>query len=125
MGVWIGPINISTSCCADDVLTLSDSQDKMQCLLNIAEHCGKMFKIRYGADKTKITISGPEIDRQYYSDVSPWTMDGQQVSVVEDNDHLGLVISGNQQTQKNIDPKIEKGHKSLFSLVGPAFSNAY
>ena len=63
-----------------------------------------------------------EIDRQYYCDVSPWTMDGQQVSVVEDNDHLGLVISGNKQIQKNIDLRIEKGRKSLFSLLGPAYS---
>lgn len=49
-------------------------------------------------------------------------MDGGQVSVVEDNDHLGLTISGSQQTEKNIDAKINKARKSLFSLLGPAFS---
>ena len=30
LGVWIGPINVSVLCCADDVLTMTDNQEKLQ-----------------------------------------------------------------------------------------------
>ena len=31
---------------------------------------------------------------QYYQDISPWTLGGGNISVVTDNHHLGLVVSG-------------------------------
>ena len=40
---------------------------------------------------------------QYYSDVAPWTMENAKVKVVENNDHLGQIISGYRQEAKNID----------------------
>ena len=49
-------------------------------------------------------------------------MDNSTVLVVEDNEHLGQVVSGKNQEQKNVDLKIDKGRKSLYSLLGPAFS---
>ena len=54
LGVWVGPINVSVSTCADDVLVMSDSQNKLQVLLDIASKCGKMYKIENEATKTKI-----------------------------------------------------------------------
>lgn len=71
LGVWLGPINVSLSTVTDDVLFMPESQNKLQVLLDIASQCGKMFKIEYGTTKTKITLTGPEIDRQYYQDVQP------------------------------------------------------
>ena len=49
-------------------------------------------------------------------------MDGAAVKVVENNDHLGQIVSGLCQEQKNIDERISKGRKSLFALLGPALS---
>ena len=49
-------------------------------------------------------------------------MEGCKVSVVDNNDHLGTIVSGSDQERKNIDANIKKGRKSLFSLLGPAFS---
>ena len=121
LGVWIGPINVGVSCCADDVLTMSDDQHKLQCLLNLAKHYGEMYQVNYGASKTKITITGSEVDRNYYHDISLWTMDGEKVNVVEDNEHLGQIISGERQIIKNIDLRITKSRNSLFSLLGPAY----
>lgn len=63
LGVWIGPVNSGVSACADDILCTTDSQSKLQALLDIANYCGKMYRTTYGASKTKITISGPECDR--------------------------------------------------------------
>ena len=122
LGVWIGPINSGVSGCADDVFLGSDDPVKLQSLIDIAAHYGSLYRIQYGASKTKITVSGPEIDIQYYSDTKPWSMDGQPIDVVENNDHLGQIVSGCKQEEKNIDLRIKKSQNSLFALLGPAFS---
>ena len=50
-------------------------------------------------------------------------MDGEKVLVSEDNEHLGLIVSGTDQESKNVDQRISKGRKALFSLLGPAFNS--
>jgi hypothetical protein len=57
---------------ADDVFLCSDNPVKLQALIDIAAHYGSLYRIQYGASKTKITVSGPEIDFQYYKDTKPW-----------------------------------------------------
>ena len=101
---------------------MSDKQTKLQSLLDIASHYGKMYKVEYGASKTKITIVGSKIDTKYYQDVSPWKMEDEIVKVVEDNDHLGQIVSGQNQELKNVDLRLLKGRKSLFALLGSGFS---
>ncbi len=44
------------------------------------------------------------------------------VDVVEENDHLGQIISGKNQIEKNIDERLKKGRNSLFSLLGAGFA---
>ena len=122
LGVWIGPVNSGVSGCADDVFLCSDDPVKLQSLIDIASHYGSLYRIQYGASKTKITVSGPEIDRKYYCDTKPWSMDGQPIDVVENNDHLGQIVSGSKQEEKNIELRIKKSQNSLFALLGPAFS---
>ena len=60
---------------------------------------------------------------KYYMDTKPWNMDNLPVSVREDNDHLGLTISGIREEEKNVDLKIQKARGALFGLLGPAFSH--
>jgi hypothetical protein len=122
LGVWIGPVNVSGTGVADDLYLTSDSQSKLQAQLDIAAHYGERYKITYGASKTKITVVGSQIDMTYFSDTTPWIMDGDRVKVVENNDHLGQIVSGLKQEEKNIDQSISKGRKSLFGLLGAAFS---
>ena len=81
-----------------------------------------MYKVSFGADKTKITIVGSKSDMSYYSDVSPWVLDGVKVKVRLDNEHLGQIVSGLEQEQKNIDLRIQKARNNIFGLLGPAFS---
>ena len=107
---------------ADDVYLMSDKQTKLQAQLDIAAHYGKMYRIKYGAAKTKVTVVGSEIDQKYFSDVKPWNMDNDVVQVVEDNEHLGQIVSGRNQEDKNIDLRLEKGRKNLYSLLGSGFS---
>ena len=74
---------------------------KLQSLLDIAEYYGLMYEVKYGASKTKITIVGSEIDRRYFTEVSPWHLNGQKVSIETDNEHLGQIVSGVEQERKN------------------------
>ena len=122
LGVWMGPINVSVTGIADDIYLIASSQSGLQGLIRIAEHYGTRYKIKYGADKTKITVVGSDIDMKYFQDTTPWTMGGENVKVVENNDHLGQVISGYRQEAKNIDLRIQKGRSNLYSLLGPAFA---
>ena len=122
LGVWIASVNTVITGVADDDFLMSDDPTKLQGLIEIAEHYGNRYRITYGASKTKITVSGPEIDRIYYRDTTPWRMGGSIIKVVEDNEHLGQVISGLNQIEKNVDLRLKKGRGSLFSLLGPAFS---
>ena len=83
---------------------------------------GYLYRIQYGASKTKITVSGSDIDINYYKDTKPWRMDGQIIDVVDNNEHLGQIVSGSRQEEKNVDLRIKKARNSLFALLGPAFS---
>ena len=121
LGVWIGPINVSQSACADDEYLLTDSQTKLQAMLGIAEFYGKKYDVTYGASKTKITVIGSEIDMKYYAELTPWRLNGMQVTVSSDNEHLGQIVSGHDQEEKNVEMRINKARSCLFSLLGPAF----
>jgi hypothetical protein len=107
---------------ADDVYLMSDKQSELQSMLDIAAHYGRMYRIEYGASKTKITVVGSEIDCNYYTDISPWKMNDEVVKVVEDNEHLGQVVSGQNQAEKNIDLRVVKSRKCLFGLLGAGFA---
>ena len=87
---------------------MSDNQHKLQELMNISAKYGKMYRITYGASKTKITIIGSEVDNSYFSDISPWIMDNETVEIVENNEHLGQIVSNVKQTIKNVDRRTEK-----------------
>ena len=70
----------------------------------------------------EVTVTGSDIDMRYYQDIQPWAMDGETLKVETDNDHLGQIISGQNQYQKNIDLRLNKARKCLFSLLGPCFA---
>ena len=99
---------------------MSDKQSKLQEQLNIASFYGKMFRVKYGADKTKVTVVGSDIDRGYYSDVKPWKMDSHVVSVTSDNEHLGQIESGVSQEVKNVNSRLQKGRRNLVQSSDPA-----
>ena len=46
----------------------------------------------------------------------------QKISVTENNEHLGQIVSGIDQISKNIDQSLKKGRSSIFGLLGPAFA---
>ena len=122
LGFKIGPITVSVVCCADDAYLLSGRPSGLQGLINIIQHYARRYRVIFNASKTKIVVTGSKVDMQYYQDISPWTLGGGTVAVVTDNHHLGLVVSGMDEEQKNVDNNIDECRKSLFGLLGPALS---
>ena len=58
----------------------------------------------------------------YYKQTSPWTLNGEKVEVVDNNEHLGLIVAGIDEEERNVDENISKCRASLFALLGAAFA---
>ena len=43
----------------------------------------------------------------YYKDINMWSLDGKPLTVSDDNDHLGLIVSGLDEEIKNVDKNID------------------
>ena len=122
LGFQIGPLCITAVCVADDTYVLSSSPRGLQSALDIVSHYGKRYQVNFNADKTKIVVTGSRIDMKYFEETSPWKLNGETISVVDKNEHLGLLVSGADEEMKNVDQNIQKCRKSLFGLLGPAYA---
>ena len=65
----------------------------LQGLINIIGHYGKRYRLVFGADKTKVTITGSKHGILYYQDINNWSLYGDKLEVSENSEHLGLVVS--------------------------------
>ena len=122
LGFWIGPICVTCICVADDTYILSGDSRQLQAIIDIVGHYGHRYQVTFGADKTKVTVTGSKIDMSYYRDIQMWSLAGDTLPVTEDNDHLGLIVSGLDEEQKNIDKNIDAAWKTLFGLLGNIFA---
>ena len=71
----------------------------------------------FGAGKTKVTVTGSRTDMSYYRDINIWSLNGEKLKVTEDNEHLGLIVSGTNEEIKNTDKNINSARKILFNLL--------
>ena len=81
LGFFIGPICVSVVCIADDTYVLSGDPRSLQGLIDIIGHYGRRYRLIFGADKTKVTVTGSKHDMQYYQDVNIWTLYGEKLTV--------------------------------------------
>ena len=114
LGFYIGPICITAVSVADDTYLLSGSPRGLQGALDIINFFGKRYRIVFNADKTKLIVTGSKHDMEYYRDVNIWKLNDERIEVAIDNEHLGLVVSGLNEEEKNIDVNIQQCGKSLF-----------
>ena len=66
LGFHIGPVIVTVVCCADDSYLLSDRPSGLQGSLNIVEHYAGRYRVIFNASKTKIVVTGSQVDMQYY-----------------------------------------------------------
>ena len=90
---------------ADDTYILSDQPRNLQALIDIVGHYGRRYRLVFGADKTKITVTGSKHDMEYYQSINIWTLYDKNLTVEENNDHLGLIVSGIDEESKNVHKK--------------------
>ena len=83
-------------------------------LFDIFGHYRRRYRLTFGPEKTEVTVTGSKVDMNYYKDISLWTLNGQSLTVSEDNNHLGLVVSGIDEEIKNVDKNIIAARKALF-----------
>ena len=117
LGYWIGPICLSCVCLCDDTYVLSEDPRKLQGLVDIVAHYGNRYRVVFGAGKTKVTVTGSRTDMSYYRDINIWSLNGEKLNVTEDNEHLGLIVSGTNEEIKNTDKNINSARKILFNLL--------
>ena len=122
IGYDIGPIRVGAECCADDLYVQTDTQSGLQAAIKIVSHYAQRYRVMFNATKTKIVVTGSRQDMDYYKNIRPWSLQGETVEVVTDNEHLGLIVSGTNEELKNCDANISNCRKSLFGLLGPALS---
>ena len=91
-------------------------------MINIVGHYGRRYRLIFGASKTKVTVTGSKHDMKYYEDIKMWSLYGAKLTISEDNDHLGLIVSGVNEEIKNVDKNITSARDSLFSFLGNIFS---
>ena len=104
---------------------LSSDPRSLQSIIDIIGHYGRRYRLIFGADKTKVTVTGSRHDIQYYKDINIWSLYGEKLNVSEDNEHLGLVVSGIDEELKNVDKNIMAARDTLFGFLGNIFSYKY
>ena len=72
LGFNIGPFCVTSVCIADDTYVLSDNSRKLQGAINILAHYGRRYRLVFGADKTKVTVTGSLNDMIYYQQIPFW-----------------------------------------------------
>ena len=122
LGFSIGPICTTAVCVADDTYLFSNTPSGLQGAMDIISHYANRYQLNFNADKTKIVVTGSKADMEFYKETSPWKLNGERVKVVENNEHLGLIVSGSEEEQKNVDNNIIDCRNSVFALLGPAFA---
>ena len=122
LGFHIGPICITAVSEADDTYLLSDSKSGLQGALNIINNYGKKYRVIFNAEKTKLVVTGSKQDMTYYQDVGTWMLDNKKIAVTNENEHLGLIVSGLNEEQKNIDANINACRKSILGMLGPCYA---
>ena len=122
LGFFIGPICITAVSVADDTYLLSGSARSMQGILDLTNFFARRYRIIFNPEKTKMIVTGSKIDMEYYQDIDICKLGGEKISVSENNEHLGLVVSGIKEEEKNIDANIGQCRRSLLGLLGPAYA---
>ena len=122
VSIHLGPHCITAVCVCDDAYLLSSTPSGLQAALDIISHYAKRYHLKFNAAKTKVVVTGSKLDMAFYKDTTPWTLNGDKINVVDANEHLGLIVAGDNEEIRNIDENISKCRSSLYSLLGQGFA---
>ena len=89
-GFHIGSCFVGAPTCADDTALLSDTVHGLQLLNSIMLGEANRDRYLFSDAKTKIQVHNSKIPPMLWNEVTPWTMAGKSIDVVDKHDHLGL-----------------------------------
>ena len=114
-GVYCGAPTV-----ADDVLLLSESALDLQTMLTIANQYAQTHKYKIHPIKSNIAVIGPKSYRQFWKDVSPWTIGDKKLPVVDCTTHLGITrdVSKHDPVSSHITDKLSVGIRTAYALMG-------
>ena len=94
---------------------LADDPRKLQNRIDIVGHYPRRYRLVFSVDKTKVTVTGSKHDVNYYKDVPIWFLNKEQIKVNETNEHLWLIVSGENakfhQQFRFLEYKLQDGTK--------------
>ena len=79
LGFDIGLICTTTACVADDAYLLSNTPIVLHGALDIISHYAKHYQLKFNTDKTKVEVAGSKLDKAFYKETAPWTLDVERV----------------------------------------------
>ena len=120
LGLSINGTDCGAPTVADDVLLLADSALSLQAMLTLASRYADDHKYKLHPTKSCVSVFGPKQCREFWKDVSPWSMDGNTLSVNDCTTHLGITrdSSASNPTTGHVRGKIGDGRKTAYALMG-------
>ena len=116
-GCHIGVICCVAPTCADDMLVLSDTQDDLQLLLNIAVDNSIMEKYVLQPVKSVLLCIANALARRLAAVIDPCvTLKGEPMPVVKETMHMGILRSIDTQ-ETVVRENIAKARRTLYSLM--------
>ena len=94
LGFYIGPICVTAVSVADDINLLSSSPSSLQAALDLVSFFTRRYRIIFNTDKTKLVVTGSQIVMDYYQNINRCSLNNDPITVSEDNEHIGLIVSG-------------------------------
>ena len=116
-GGHIGDIPCNAPTCADDMTTLSETENELQTLCNVAYDYSCME--RYLLQPTKSVVlpvqNGTKANRQPVT--HSWTLGNDKMPVVNEATHVGIRRSQKPSPEASIQENITKARKTLYGLM--------
>jgi hypothetical protein len=114
-GAKIGDIVCNAPTCADDLSTLSDSDQELQILCSIANDYSLMERYELQPKKSVVL---PYIKKRAAGVNKPIiTLGDQQMPVVDKTTHVGLVRTPDNSPTAAITENLQKARRTLYSLM--------
>ena len=118
-GVCIDGFNICHLLFADDLVLLSQSPSHLQKLLNkVSKYCSINW-LTINIEKTKVVIFGSKHKNSNFK----WFLNGQDVTISDHYNYLGIVIHQNSKFKECIDSLVKKGQRAYHVLASTLFGD--
>ena len=117
IGGHIGDINCSAPTCADDMSQLSNNDQDLQILCNIAKDYSDMEKYSLQPTKSVVLPINTSGKRKMDNTNRKWTLGDDPMPTVDKAVHVGVTRTTKPNAEAAIEENIQKARRTLYSLM--------